>query len=86
MIPESKNDKSLLAQPIIPLPIIVMLIGMLSAVDLDNNSLLQTDKVDDVDSDWLLPAKLETVELPHSDATPEQLFSFGGVVAKRPGV
>ena len=86
MIPKSENAKPLVAQPCIPFGVIVNLFRVLAAVNLNNNPLRQTDKVDDVNSYGLLPAKLESVNLPHSDPTLEQPFGVGGIMAQRASI
>jgi len=71
MIPESENGKPLLAQPRISFCIIIALLGVVSAIELDNYFLCHAGKVDDVIPQWLLPTKLETVKLPTSDPAPK---------------
>jgi len=83
MIPESENGKSLVAQPCIPFGVIVTLFRVLAAIEFDNDSLLQADKVDDVAPQRLLAAELAAFNLPHSDPMPKQLLCVRGVVAKR---
>jgi len=51
---------------------------MLSAVDLDDQSFFQTNKIHDVASQRLLAAKLQTVYLPESEFPPKQLLSVVG--------
>jgi hypothetical protein len=52
---------------------------MLSAVDLNDQSFFQTNEVNDVASQRLLPAKLKTVYLPESEFLPKQPLSIRGV-------
>jgi len=79
VIPESQDIETLIPQPSISLTIVRSLLTMLSAVDLDDYPFFQADKIDDVASQRLLPAKLKTVYLPESEFPPKQPLSIRGV-------
>jgi hypothetical protein len=72
-IPESpQNDEILSTQPSISFFIVVFLIRMLAAVDLDNQPSFETNKICNIISQWLLPAKLEPTNLPKPKPLPKQ--------------
>jgi hypothetical protein len=79
VIPKSQDIETLIPQPDISLNIVSYLLTMLSAVDLDDQSFFQTNKIDDVASQRLLAAKLKTVYLPESKFPPKQSLSVRGV-------
>jgi hypothetical protein len=79
VIPKSQDIETLIPQPDISLNIVSYLLTMLSAVDLDDQSFFQTNKIDDVASQRLLAAKLKTVYLPESEFPPKQPLSVRGV-------
>jgi hypothetical protein len=47
---------------------------MLPAIYFDNQSSFETNKIRNVISQWLLPTKLESVNLPKAKPIPEQPF------------
>jgi hypothetical protein len=79
VVPKSQDIETLIPQPDISLNIVSYLLTMLSAVDLDDQSFFQTNKIDDVASQRLLAAKLKTVYLPESEFPPKQPLSVRGV-------
>jgi hypothetical protein len=79
VMPKSQDIKTLIPQPSISLNIVSNLLAMLSAVDLNDQSFFQTNEVNDVASQRLLPAKLKTVYLPESEFLPKQPLSIRGV-------
>jgi hypothetical protein len=79
VIPKSQDIETLIPQPDISLNIVSYLLTMLSAVDLDDQSFFQTNKIHDVASQRLLAAKLQTVYLPESEFPPKQPLSVRGV-------
>ena len=72
VVPESQDAKTLLLQPLSAHRIVVLGIGMLAAVELDDQLLLETDEIDDVTAKGLLTAELETRE-PLGPKLPPQL-------------
>ena len=58
---------------------------MLATIKLDNYSLLQADKINDVISYRLLSSKLVSVHLPESQMAPKNPFSFRGIFSKGSG-
>jgi hypothetical protein len=79
VIPKSQDIETLIPQPGISLNIVSYLLTVLSAVDLDDQSFFQTNKIDDVASQRLLAAKLKTVYLPESEFPPKHTLGIGGV-------
>ena len=61
------------------------LISMLTAIDLDDQSGIETDEIDDMRTDHLLPPKLESVQLTGSQVPPQQAFCVGGFPTQRAG-
>jgi hypothetical protein len=84
VIPKSQDIETLIPQPDISLNIVSHLLTMLSAVDLNDQSFFQTNKIDDVASQRLLAAKLNTVNLPESEFPPKQPLSVRGVFPQLP--
>jgi hypothetical protein len=70
MIPESQHTKPLCFQPGTALSIRGGLAAMLSTVQLNDESYLKADEVDDVWSYRLLPAKFMSVELAQTEMAP----------------
>jgi hypothetical protein len=70
MIPKSQDTKSLCFQAGATFGIRGSLGAMLSTVQLDDESCLKADKVNDVWSYWLLSTKFMSVELAQAEMTP----------------
>jgi hypothetical protein len=85
VIPEPQDNETLIPQPSIPLGIIIGLLSMLPAVQLDDQPFFQTDKIDNVLSQWLLATEFETLDLPKTKFSPEQPLGVGGVFPQLPG-
>jgi len=71
MIPEPYNSKPLGTEPLIALMIIIVLPAMLSAIQINDQSLLKANKINNIVSDGRLPAKLAAAQLAASDLPPE---------------
>lgn len=71
VVPESQNDETLSAQPSIALFIVLLLLSMLSAINLDNQSPLQTHEIDDLPAQRLLTAEFTTLDLPVAKPLPK---------------
>jgi hypothetical protein len=63
VIPEAHYPISPRIQPGCPHLILLPLSSMLTAIQLDNQSMLRAEEVNDVKSDWHLPPKLGTGDL-----------------------
>ncbi len=59
-------------------------IGMLAAVDLDDQLLLQAEEIDDVRADGLLAAEFVACELAVAQGVPEELLGVGLVPSQGP--
>jgi hypothetical protein len=81
VIPKPKYSKALSSQPIVAFAIVIDLLDMLSTINLDDESLLQTDKINNVWTQRLLPTKLVTTELPQAKMAPQKTFSVSGIIA-----
>src|SRR3954470_15388654 len=75
VIPEAQDDKVARAQPGIALGIVGAL-GMLAAVELDDELPLEADEVHDVASELLLPAELEAAEAAVAQQAPHPPLGF----------
>ena len=77
MIPESQHAKTQPIQVIRPCSIFRRLLHMLTTIHLQNEPLFQTDEIDDVLTDDLLPSKLMSLQLPVPQQAPKQPFGIG---------
>jgi hypothetical protein len=59
--------------------------GMLSAVDFNNETLRETNEVDDVSADWRLSAELPSSDLASPQYRPEPPLGVSLLLAKCPG-
>jgi hypothetical protein len=55
---------------------------MLAAVDLDDQSLLATDKIHDVRSDWILANEFRVIDLTRTQPVPEASLSIRRIAAQ----
>jgi hypothetical protein len=62
MVPEANDAITAALEKRRPFSILVNPIDMLSAVKLDDELAFETTKVDDITTDWYLPAKLQAAE------------------------
>lgn len=63
MIPESQDAKALSFQPCRALGIRANLVGVLPSVKLHNQPLFETDEINNVGAQWLLPAEFLPFQL-----------------------
>jgi hypothetical protein len=85
VVPKPQNNETLIAKPNITLFIVIFLLHVLSAVEFDNQSLLQAYEIDDVAPQRLLAAKLATVKLPITKLLPEQSLGIGWILPQLSG-
>jgi hypothetical protein len=71
IIPKPQHNESLITQPPITISVVTPLSCVLPAVKFDNQSSFQTNKIDDVIAQWLLAAKLVSIDLPKAKLSPE---------------
>jgi len=76
MIPESYDMVARLLQNSGSRCICLDSLGMLTAVDLDDDFQIQSDKIDDVACDGLLAFELDAVEAPAAQLAPHQLLGI----------
>jgi error-prone DNA polymerase len=60
-------------------------IGMLPAIDLDDQRSLRTEEIDDIGTDRLLPAQAESVDLLSPHLEPQSRLGIGEIGAQMPG-
>jgi hypothetical protein len=77
VIPETQHRITLTAQPRIPILVVVHLLGMLAAIELDYQPLLQTHKIHNVAAHWFLPPEFQTQEAMRPQVIPQSLLGFG---------
>lgn len=80
MVPKAHHPESLRSEPGIAQS--VAFFSLLTAIDLDNQPLGKTNKVDDVASDRELSAETQSVELLRANGSPNQLFCRSRVFAQ----
>lgn len=70
MIPEPEQSEPVLQKPVTTLLIVMLFLGMLSAVQFNHQLFLQTHKINDVWSEHLLPPELAAGHLPSTKSLP----------------
>ena len=78
-IGEAQHAKSIGCEPRIARSVVLHLLRVLRAVNLDDESLLSAPEVDDVGSEWHLPPELVAFEAPLSERPPEAAFGIGRI-------
>jgi hypothetical protein len=71
IIPEAQDSEARFTQCRGSSVVLFNSLGMLSAVNLDCEHRFQTDKVENVITEGVLPAKLESLHLPASQTAPQ---------------
>jgi len=77
MIPETYNPVTHVFQPSGSLVIICLLLYMLPAIDLDNQTGLQTDKISDIGGDHDLTPELITLQAASPEMMPQYPLCIG---------
>ena len=80
MVPKPEDNEFLISQPSVPFHIVRLLLGVLSPIHFDYESLLQTDKIYDVGSQGLLSPKLVATQLPQTKMGPQKTLNVGGII------
>lgn len=80
VIPEPKYSEPLRFQPLGPPRVVLDLLGMLPAIQLDNEPRFKTGKVDDIFSKRGLLAKPEPIDPLAPQPFPQTLFRLGAVL------
>src|SRR5215475_10012789 len=82
-IPESQNLITLRSERGITRKV-AWIVGVLSSIDLDDESFLATHEIDDIRADGLLPNEFEIAKPSVAEREPQLRFSIGGLAAKPP--
>jgi hypothetical protein len=69
VVPKSQHDKLLAAKPIIPHRIFFSLIGMLAAIQLNNQTVFEANEIDNIGTNRHLPPELVALQ----PSIPEQI-------------
>jgi len=85
MIPKSKHAIPQYLEIFSPSQVVRDLPGMLATIDLDDEFGLQAEEIHDVGSKDLLTSKLDALESPTAQATPQAPFRLGRILAQCPG-
>jgi len=81
VVPETDNFEALAFQERGALGIVRHALGMLRAINLDDQHGIETDEIDDVRPNRFLPPKLPAEERASAQVLPQQRLRFGGVVS-----
>jgi len=60
VVPEAKDVKSLIFKPSIPDSILILLLGMLTAIELNDKAFFKTDEINYIGTERLLTFELQT--------------------------
>jgi hypothetical protein len=82
IIPELQHAKPLIFEPSGPL-LVGHTIGMLAAINLDNEMFLEADKIDDVFSDRRLALELRASKAMRAEKIPKPALGIRHITAKR---
>jgi hypothetical protein len=84
VIPKSQDNKTLVAQPSVSLIVIIPLSSVLTSVYFDNQSPLETYKINNERAQRLLSAKFKTINLPKTQLSPKQTFGLCWMLPQLP--
>ena len=76
VIPKARDAKPFLLKPCSTIRIILAIERVLSAVEFDNESMFETNKVDDKSPQRNLAAKFKLTEAPTAKTLPDEAFCF----------
>jgi hypothetical protein len=82
IIPEPQYAKPLIFEPTGP-PAVGFVVGMLAAIDFDNEVFLEADEVDDIFSDHCLSLELCPVETMRAQEIPKPPLGVGHIATER---
>jgi hypothetical protein len=87
MIPKAQGLDALRRQETFPLSVVFSLLGksVSAAIEFDGDAGLYTEEVQEVDAARVLATKLEIVEAPVAQQTPEASFGVSGFLAQLAG-
>jgi hypothetical protein len=86
VVPEKKNGKSSAVEKLGSSDILVGRLGMLTAVEFDDQAMLHATEVGDERRDWVLTSKLRASALPSTQPLPEQTLGVGLIATEFPSV
>jgi len=75
-VPNSDDPEPVRFQPRRPPRISLFILGMLAAIDFDDQSMLQTAEIDNVVADEMLSSKLRAIEALGAEILPEKAFGL----------
>lgn len=82
MVPETQHSKACCLQKHLAPRIRLNLQSMVAAIKLNDQPSIETDKIDDVRSDGLLPAELESIQPAVAQLVPKPRFHLGHLAAQ----
>ena len=85
MVVEAEDLEALVAEVGVAALVAFRVVGMLAAVEFDDQARIEAGEVGDVGADGSLAAEAVAVELASAEARPEMLFGVGGVFAEFAG-
>lgn len=85
MILKPEHPKILPFQPSCPVQVITGLSGMLPPIQFNNESFLETDKINDIGSKGLLPTELVPFHLTKTEVFPQNLLCHSQILPEHPG-
>ena len=77
VVPEAKDAESLIIKPGIPHAILILLLGMLTAIELNDKAFFKTDEIYNIGSERLLPFEFQTGQTRGAQVFPEELLRIG---------
>jgi hypothetical protein len=81
-VPESQHPTSIRPKERAAAFVLPFLLRVLRTIDFNNQGRFKAYEVDEVGANWVLPAELETIELPLAQPRPQLLFGFCGARAQ----
>ena len=84
VVPETNNRKSLGIEKCGSTLIVCLSFEVLRTIELDDQSLIDAAKVDDIWPDWMLAPESEREELLSSKLTPQRIFCICLIAPKPP--
>ena len=81
VVPEPQDSETFYFQPMRALGVLLNLVGVLSAVEFNDQACGEANEIHDVIADGRLSAEFETVRLPKAEPSPKPFFGFRQVGA-----
>ncbi len=80
IVPKSEHAETSRLQYLRAILVILCPLSMLSPIYLDDQSIFQADKIEDIITEWMLTTKFQTVNFATSQIIPQSVFRLGHVV------